>query len=491
MNMNLMNEQMARSAEDIEFSFDILQDPSDSSILREDSLIFERDVQDDPFTFPLPSNTTLTSNSVTNLNNLNNGTNLFKSKSNSTISNSLSRQRTSSESYYNNGNNNNNNYTNVCPPIGIIPNRKLSRTNSYTNTNNGNNLSTSIKSNGSFLNSNNIVQLSTSMSPTSNNVTNIIQHHHHNRRRTMEDSVAPALDASCYIDNNVNDVKVIHSRSSSTIGLDMALGRIRTNSLVNSKCSNTTQNTHNNSSYSNSRSNSNSNNDNAIDDDDDDDDDNFLTTSNNNNKNNFNFNGNDNENTLKFYSYNDLITNEKISNSSTPISMKRPSLGTSFSTSHMKSSPTTLSYIDSLTQSTICNNGTNKSNNPQFFNPFVNSRCSSPYANQSKMRRFSSNNNYTNIITTTTNNTISNPNGNDSILVSPITRNRSYMNKLRNNSGSNCNNISNSNNILLKKPHFHIESSESEDDNDNDTTEVISTIPKHKQRNKSLIIDKK
>ncbi|CAI4050358.1 hypothetical protein N7582_004895 [Saccharomyces uvarum] len=53
-------------------------------------------------------------------------------------------------------------------------------------------------------------------------------HHHHSRRRTLENSVAPALDASCSIVNDENtdltDVDMVYSRRpSSTIGLNMAL----------------------------------------------------------------------------------------------------------------------------------------------------------------------------------------------------------------------------------------------------------------------------
>lgn len=555
---NLVNDQMPQdshhhSSDDLELSFDMVQDASSSPMLNEDSLIFERDVQDDPLLLPFPSSTTLTSNSTINLNNLANGTmgpNLVKTRSNSTLSTSLTRQRTSSESYsnINNANTNANGTPTMCPPIGIIPNRRLSRTNSYTNANlnngtmNSSNIfSNSMKSNGSFLNASSMLQVS-SISPTTNNVTNIIQHHHHNRRRTMENLVAPALDASCYIDNNVNvnDVKIIHSRSSSIIGLDMALGRVRTNSFINSKQSGSLNLDKFSLINGNLKNNDTENdNDNAIDDDDDDDN-NTNNTAGTGNYQNQNDNEDDDKNILKFYSYNDLITNEKISNSTTPISMKRPSLVTSYSSSYMKSPPTPLSYINSPTQLNQNSNikvNTNYSNcnnklNPQFLNPFGSSRSSSPYTNQSKIRRFSSNNNGNNNNNNNINNNLqtanisvntnngnnsyncnSNNNSNsnchnESVLNSPITRNGSYMNKLRNNSNSNGNGNSGSNinNILLKKTQFHIESSESEDDNDeyivnneidsntqnndNDNNdELISTIPHHNQKKNSLIIN--
>ena len=55
--------------------------------------------------------------------------------------------------------------------------------------------------------------------------------HHHN----LENFVPPALDAGCSIvtdkDTNLDDIDMIYSKRPSTIGLNMALGRTRTNSL--------------------------------------------------------------------------------------------------------------------------------------------------------------------------------------------------------------------------------------------------------------------
>ncbi|CDH11243.1 uncharacterized protein ZBAI_03029 [Zygosaccharomyces bailii ISA1307] len=55
-------------------------------------------------------------------------------------------------------------------------------------------------------------------------------------RRQLENCVAPALDASCSIiaddSANLDDLDVVYMRRPSTIGLDMALGRTRSNSYA-------------------------------------------------------------------------------------------------------------------------------------------------------------------------------------------------------------------------------------------------------------------
>lgn len=55
-------------------------------------------------------------------------------------------------------------------------------------------------------------------------------------RRQLENCVAPALDASCSIiaddSADLNDLDVVYMRRPSTIGLDMALGRTRSNSYA-------------------------------------------------------------------------------------------------------------------------------------------------------------------------------------------------------------------------------------------------------------------
>lgn len=59
----------------------------------------------------------------------------------------------------------------------------------------------------------------------------------HSNHHNLENLVAPALDASAALvtekDTNLDNVEMIYSRRPSTIGLDMALGRTRTNSHSN------------------------------------------------------------------------------------------------------------------------------------------------------------------------------------------------------------------------------------------------------------------
>ncbi|KAG0658476.1 hypothetical protein C6P45_002179 [Maudiozyma exigua] len=77
----------------------------------------------------------------------------------------------------------------------------------------------------------------TASNSSNNNNTRNANHHHHHRRRTIENLVAPALDASCSLiaDQNtqIDNVNVIHSRNSSIVGLNMALGLSRSSSINN------------------------------------------------------------------------------------------------------------------------------------------------------------------------------------------------------------------------------------------------------------------
>lgn len=319
-----------------------------SPALSDKSLIFERNVQDDPFLLaPSNNNTTTTMASF-------NSNDLYKQRSNSSAS--LYRQKTyesvsSTNSYVmNNISNNNINNNTVNQHQGsIIPNRgRGSRANSSSNGMGilASPLSTAMNSPTGFI------------SPTSNSYYNLTNSNtnngfHHSRRKTLENHVAPALDASCSLmadeDTDLDHVNIIHSRSSSTIGLDMALGRISSYSRNNTRHNSTLDLSHD------------------------------ETTVNNDNDND--------SKVLKFYSYNDLLNDEKIKdiNVASYAIEKRPSLSPSHSTSHFKSptSPLQLGATSPLTNNS----------NPNFLNPFAIGRCPSPFLSpQQHSRRFSNNN---------------------------------------------------------------------------------------------------
>lgn len=164
-----------------------------SPTISEHSLIFERSVED---LTTLPSSSGNTLGSMTNL------TMLTKQRSNSNVL--LQRQLT--------GGSVNSVTSNLMTPM-MLP---VSATVSNSSNNNCARNSISLQS------------------PNSSHTTN---HHHHHRRRTIENLVAPALDASCSLiaDQNtqMDNVNVIHSRNSSIIGLNMALGLSRSSSINN------------------------------------------------------------------------------------------------------------------------------------------------------------------------------------------------------------------------------------------------------------------
>ena len=165
-----------------------------SPTISEHSLIFERSVED---------LTTLPSSSVNTLGSMTNLTMLTKQRSNSNVL--LQRQLT--------GGSVNSVTSNLMTPM-MLP---VSAT--VSNSSNNNN------------SARNSISL---QSPNSAHTTN---HHHHHRRRTIENLVAPVLDASCSLiaDQNtqMDNVNVIHSRNSSIIGLNMALGLSRSSSINN------------------------------------------------------------------------------------------------------------------------------------------------------------------------------------------------------------------------------------------------------------------
>lgn len=137
-------------------------------------------------------------------------------------------------------------------------------------------------------------------------------------RRTLENFVAPALDAGCSIvtdDNaNLDEMDIVYMRRPSTIGLDMALGRTKSNSSATITSSNNNDNNENGSpgspsipplslsrSYSNSHSAQ-----------------------------------PENPRTLRFYSYVDMLSDEMAHN---PQSLRKPPLSYSFSSSNLRSGP--------------------------------------------------------------------------------------------------------------------------------------------------------
>lgn len=79
------------------------------------------------------------------------------------------------------------------------------------------------------------MMLPVSATPTNSLSAHSTNHHHHHRRRTIENLVAPALDASCSLiadhTTQMDNVNVIHSRNSSIVGLNMALGLSRSSSI--------------------------------------------------------------------------------------------------------------------------------------------------------------------------------------------------------------------------------------------------------------------
>lgn len=427
--------------------------PPHSPTLSDRSLIFERDVQDDPFLLAPSSSTTLTSLNINSL-----------SKQRSNSSASLYRQRTSesatsSSSYLMNQNSNNsNNNAMIPPPVSIIPNRsRLSRANSSSNGINplASPLSTSMSSSSGFFSpiSNNSYN-ATNMTSNGNNGL------HHHRRRTLENYVAPALDASCSLVNenstNLSDINIIHSRSSSTIGLDMALGRVSTNSRSN---------TRNNSTVD-------------------------LSNDERAESNNSNVNSTSNETdskVLKFYSYNDLLNDEKLKDINVAsYAYKKPSLTSSYSTSYFKS-PT--SPLQSGDTSPIAGNS-----NLHFLNPFVIGRGSSPFLSpQQTSRRYSNNTGNNPLSKSPTNSSAlgiqdtltNNINNTSSVLLQdPLSTGNVTPTNIKNHlrksiskgmSQQSQKRPSQENTLAKTVSKFHIASSESESEHDDDDDEVAIT----------------
>lgn len=353
-----------------------------SPTISDRSLIFERNVQDDPFLLSHSNNTTSTSLTVHDLS---------KQRSNSNIS--LTRQKTSDSVVSTHSFNVNENSTPIIPPpISIIPNRRLSRTNSSASFTNSllSPLSKSISHSPGFVSSSN-----------GNNVCNNItvsppfvdDGFHHHRRRTLENAVAPALDASCSLmaedATDIADVNIIHSRSSSTIGLDMALGRFSSNNNNNNP-NNSTNTNRTRSSY-------------------------IKTQQNEESESN-------ESKVLNFYSYNDLLTDEKIKEIHiAPSPNKRPSLTVSKSVSNFK--------MPASPSQKVSNNNNSNNLNLHFFNPFAPGRttslCLSP---QQQSRKFSFNN------------------GNTHFSKSPVSSSNSGIEDTL------ANNINNTSSILLQDP---------------------------------------
>ncbi|CCF60151.1 hypothetical protein KAFR_0J00830 [Kazachstania africana CBS 2517] len=326
----------------------------------EPSFIFERNVED-PYLMSSGSNVTLTaSNSNLNLTKKHrSNSNLFLQRQ--TTNDSVVSSVSSHASYV------------PVQPIAISSaRRRLSRAQST------NNIMPSPGSLNTCFSGQSVSQVSTP----------VMAHHHH--RRTLENMVAPALDASCSIiadkSTDLCDLNLVHSRNPSVIGLDMALGISRSSSVSN------------------------------------------INEREPTNKESVG----DNEKCLNFYSYADLLTDEKTNQHQAPIS-KPPPLNSSYSTSFIKHS-------------------NNNNNNPSFLNPFLVKRdSSSSYLSPPQNPRRLSNNNM--FSRSPTSNSMNNP-------MSPP-----------------CSSI------LLQdgyKSKFHIDSSESdefssEEENNNNTNDLKTT----------------
>lgn len=456
-----------------------------SPTLSDRSMIFERNVQeDDPFLLAPSGSTTLTSLTVNEL-----------SKQRSNSSASLYRQRTSDSVSSTGSYIINNNTANIPPPVSIIPNRRLSRANSSSNTMNPliSPLSTSMTSSSGYLSptllSNNY-NMTSGPIPNSNNGSSTpcgTNGLHHHRRRTLENYVAPALDASCSLmadqGTDLKDVNIIHSRSSSIIGLNMALGRVRSYSQ----------------SMSNTRHNSSADLSTVQNDNNGNDD---INEENNNSNNNNNLSD---PKVLKFYSYNDLLTDEKI-NISQSSNLKRPSLTSSYSTSYFKAPTSPLQQTQQGQQST----------NPHFLNPFVIRRGSSPFlptSQQQNPRRYSNNNGMVNPLSKSPTNSsmqrgddmlANNLNNTSSVLLQdPLSTGNVTPTNIKNHlrrsisKGINQQRKSQENVLMQNMSKFHIASSESdsesdndnavaEDDYDEDNSQIISSVPVNFQKLRSL-----
>ncbi|QLL31417.1 hypothetical protein HG536_0B02800 [Torulaspora globosa] len=143
-------------------------------------------------------------------------------------------------------------------------------------------------------------------------------------RRTLENFVAPALDAGCSVvtdDNaNLDEMDIVYMRRPSTIGLDMALGRTKSNSSATITSSNNNNNNNNeNGGFGSPSSPS------------------VPPLSLSRSYSNSNCTQPENPRTLRFYSYVDMLSDEMAHNSQSY--MRKPALSYSFSSSHIRSGP--------------------------------------------------------------------------------------------------------------------------------------------------------
>lgn len=155
-------------------------------------------------------------------------------------------------------------------------------------------------------------------------ITSPSTHHHHQMNRHLENHIAPAIDATCHVFQNMpaedahnmlNEISIVHSRRSSLIGLNMALGVLSPPSFYSSGSINTDTRASSNHNFKSSTT--------MIPDtlspvsiNEEDMDENCVT--------------------LPFYSYADMLTDEM--NSSYPNSTRssRPRFSSSSSTSALK-----------------------------------------------------------------------------------------------------------------------------------------------------------
>lgn len=131
-----------------------------------------------------------------------------------------------------------------------------------------------------------------------------------NRRHTLENLIAPCLDASCSIINDsntdLNDVDMVYSRRPSTVGLDMALGRRYSHQQSNNlKLTRSYSNTVTPTNYNNN------NNSNLM-----------LTKS-------YTSTNDHNPRILRYYSYADMLSDELNETPQSNNSSRRPSFNTS------------------------------------------------------------------------------------------------------------------------------------------------------------------
>lgn len=245
-----------------------------------------------------------------------------------------------------------------------------------------------------------------------------MQNHHH-RRRTLENSVAPALDASCSIVNDENtdlsDVDMVYSRRpSSAVSLNMAL-LARTNSatLPSSESSPASPDLKLSRSHSHSAATRPT-----------------LNNINNTGMTTTTSNGEPNSRILRFYSYVDMLNDEKLAPANNTPTSRPPMKSQAYSCPFILKRSPPQAYSSSSATTT-------------FSNPFIKTTelpASSPYVSpQQSARRYSNNAN---------NNAKSPKNRSSSILF----QRQSIL--------SNVDPVAN----MHKNPKFQIESSDSEEE---------------------------